>query len=90
MKRAVVWRWQLDAERTEVDMPTGAQILHVGFQVARRAFSVWALVDPQAPREWRAFQRLGTGGEAAPSDTYLGSVLMPDGYEVYHFFEIAP
>ena len=64
-----------------VEMPEGAQILHVADQGGP---TIWALVDPKAPTTKRYFGVFGTGHDC-PEDGYVGTTHA--GGFVWHIFE---
>ena len=86
-----VWKFPLTVtDVQEVLMPTGAQFLHVDVQVPNayeREFTLWALVDPQAPKVARRIVVVGTGNPA-PDDAdgaeFVGTVM--DDPFVWHVF----
>ncbi len=88
-----VWRFPLKlADRVEIQMPTAAQILSVHVQAADSdTFNIclWAICQPDAPKEWRNFVIVGTG-HPMPYDLgrFIGTVLMPP--FVWHVFEVKP
>lgn len=77
-----------------VEMPRGAEILHVGAQGDR--MFVWAIVDPDVARldpmaatARYSFIVLPTGAEVTwplKSIPFIGTVLMRDGLLVFHVF----
>lgn len=84
----VIWKFPL-AKTTynEIEMPTGARILHVGMQGS--TVTLWAAVDPQRPLCHREFLLQGTGQELNPvidDAVHLGTVF--DGHYVWHIFEV--
>ena len=81
-----VYKYEILGATTVLPMPAGAQLLSVHNQHER--ICVWALVDTEAPEVERVFRLVGTGH---PYDdeggTFVGSVLMQDGYYVFHVFD---
>ncbi len=83
-----VWKFRLNIDdRSELEMPVGAKVLHVAEQ--RGVARLWALVDPAAPLEFRKFRLTGTGhaihnGFAL---THHGSFLMSEDMRAFHLFE---
>jgi hypothetical protein len=81
--------------KTLVDMPVGAKVLKAASQIAggeSRLF-LWALVDPEAEKELRAFEVYPTGlAEVKDPDelVYIDTVFMRDGMLVFHVFERDP
>jgi hypothetical protein len=73
-------------------LPKGAKILRFGSQFEGLFF--WALVDPEAQPEDRAFFIYPTGEEMKCKEHeegqgYLGTVVEKEGY-VWHAFELPP
>ncbi len=71
----------------EIEMPRGAKILTV--QTQRGEPQLWALVDPDAPKERRRNVAFGTGHDIAYPEhlTYIGTVQMPGVSLIFHVFE---
>lgn len=85
-----VWKFELPiVDNPAVEMPVGANVLHVETQ--RNVPRIWALVDPEAKAEHRAFRLLGTGRprHADELGRFIGSFMMHDGVLVFHLFEAA-
>lgn len=83
-----VWKYTLlAADLQRIEMPAGAQILHVAEQHGE--LCMWALVDPDEPPVAHRFTVIGTG-HIAPSRpaAYVGSALMLGGSLVWHVFEV--
>jgi len=75
-----------------VDIPAGAEIVHVGEQNSQPV--LWALVDDAAPPEPREFWVYGTGHPISQPDqlVHLGTVQVPPNAYllqelVWHVFE---
>lgn len=86
MGRRTVWKFELQPRITLL-MPAGAQALHVHEQ--NGGVCLWALVDPEAPKEARTFLTFGTGHEGVPEDArYVGSAHLSGGVLVFHVFEV--
>lgn len=81
-----VWKYELQLD-TQLQMPVGAEILTVGVQHER--ICLWAKVDVNAPKAPREFQIVGTGHtmDNGGNTTYIGTVMLSDGYLVFHIFE---
>lgn len=89
-----VFRYLVDPGLCEVQMPASAKVLSFGYQKSRQRFSLWALVNredlyPIA----RKFLFVDTGHEFPKLDDgfelmFIGSVVMDDGFHVFHLFEI--
>jgi hypothetical protein len=80
-----VWKYDLRVDdRVLVEMPCGAELLHVGNQTgASDRFTLWARVDTEAPNVAREILVRGTG-HPAPDAPYVGSVV---GALVWHVFD---
>lgn len=85
-----VWKFQLRVEdRQIVEMPRGARILSVQSQDGLTP-CMWALVNPKAPLEARAFAIFGTGhlvSNEFTADKFIGTVQTMGGSLVWHVFE---
>ena len=81
-----IWKFELSTAPTAgLIMPAGAKVLTVAAQGER--VCIWALCDPDAPKENRDFTILGTGFSAPPdASAYLGTAHTTDGF-VWHVFE---
>jgi hypothetical protein len=80
---STIWKYPLHTPNGEIQMPKGAQILHVGDQGGQ--ITLWAKVDPHAETGWLRVSILGTGHEI-PLDAgeHLGTVQQPP--YVWHIF----
>jgi hypothetical protein len=82
-----VWKFRLPMEgRFELEMPAGAEHLHLAVQ--GDVPCLWARVRPGAAKVRRRFAWVGTGHPApSPSEgTPVGSVLLAGGTFVFHLF----
>jgi hypothetical protein len=82
-----VWKFPLSAaDDQQFGMPAGARPIHVGLDGGDTA-CLWAVVDPEQPREIRHFRLAGTG-HPLPDDpgTHLGSFVL--GPLVFHLFDL--
>lgn len=93
--RLAVYKYDLPItdDVIEIDMPVGAQILHLGWQPTNaRQVQMWALVDPDPthPVQHRRFRIYGTGHPIPnPHELrHVGTVLTFDGQLVWHVFEV--
>lgn len=78
-----VWKFSIDLDdHVTIDMPGGAELLHVGLQ---DGIKIWALVDPHQPLEKRRFRVAGTGHPIDVDVDPVGTVM--DGRFVWHIFE---
>lgn len=86
-----IWKFPIEAGEFHVDMPGGAEVIHVATQGGRPFF--WALVTPEAPMRSSAFQVFGTG-HAIPDDPHVqsrrhvGTFMLDGGALVFHLFEV--
>ncbi len=82
-----IWKFEIPVqdEISEVLMPKGAKIVHVGSQPDRRNIALWAQVDSEAKKVIRRFKVYGTG-HPLMAGTYVGTVLVGD-MLVWHVFE---
>lgn len=79
-----VWKFPLTAPNVVLEMPKGAEILHIADQ--RGTPHMWARCDPEAPIELRRFIVTGTG-QPCPSSKHIGTFLLDGGDLVFHVFE---
>lgn len=86
MKR--VFKYPLPYEgKVTVELPKGAEILHVAEQGG--SVCLWALVDPDAPTEKKRFRFAGTGHEIVENlGKHVGTCLMSHNMLVWHVFEL--
>ena len=83
-----IWKFPLETEdTTTIIMPENAEILTV--QVQRDIVCLWALVDPNASREPRTIQIIGTGHpiDGKVNRKYIGTYQLMEGALVFHVFE---
>lgn len=87
-RKAVIWKFQLAPDLSEISMPRDARLLHVACQ--GDAFMLWAQVDPDAPVESRWFRVVGTGHAFNPDavKTYVGTVHYPLAGLIFHVLEV--
>ena len=82
-----IWKYTLPVnDHPVLPMQKGAKVLSVDVQ--HGDIQVWALVDPEAPKELRGFRVAGTGHpleEEITSMRFIGTVQMGD--LVWHIFE---
>lgn len=72
--------------RHEAEMPTGAKIRTL--QTQRGVSTLWAEVDPSAPKIKRLFEWVGTGHPVPDNAVYVGTVQIQDGAYVFHLYEV--
>jgi hypothetical protein len=84
----VIWKFAVPLSyATEMEMPSGAEILHVGLQ--KDEIFLWAKVDPNAEKVKREFMVEGTGqppNRRLHDATHLGTVSQD--VFVWHVFEV--
>lgn len=84
-----IWKFPLMRKTSQVvEMPVNAVILTLQFQM--NTPYIWAMVDPDAEKEYRTFLIFGTGEPITKCDgydyTYIGTFLS-SGVYVWHVFE---
>ena len=80
-----IWKFELP-KQGNVEMPKGAEILTV--QTQNEKPCIWALVNPDAEKEERAFVIYGTGHYFQLIDyKYIGTFQLNEGRLVFHVFE---
>lgn len=85
MSRILKWSLAVTDEQV-IQMPAGAKLLSV--QMQRGVPQLWAMVDPDAPREARTIVVVGTGNPIhSKLGAFIGTVQMMDGALVWHVFE---
>lgn len=83
-----IWKFPLRPEEPLViDMPQGAEVLHVAVQGTQAC--IWALVDPEAQVVGRQFRVVGTGRfvPAIAPGKYVGTFMLLEGLLVLHVFD---
>jgi hypothetical protein len=82
-----IWKYPLavTAEQ-QIDLPLGAQVLHVAVQ--HQMVCLWAQVRPDAQKQARTIRIFGTGHDL-PDDPgrHIGSFMLYDGTLVFHAYE---
>ncbi len=81
-----IWKFEVPVndESTEIELPMGARIVHVGAQHADTVI-FWAIVDKEMPTQHRTFTVVGTGHKFDGGWLHVGSVLMEP--FVWHLLE---
>lgn len=83
----MIYKYKLNQEHTDIDMPIGAIILAA--QSQRNDICLWALVDETAHKEKRFFVIYGTGHLLVDNPgRYIGTVQVHEGMLVWHVFEV--
>lgn len=81
-----IWKFTFEiAGSIGIKMPTGAEVLHIECQGDEPC--LWALVDPQHPKESRRFRIVGTGHDikSMVGLTFVRTFQQPP--FVWHVFE---
>jgi hypothetical protein len=87
-EKRTIWKFGLEGHDPVLAMPAGAEV--VSFDLQDGQATLWAMVDPAAPRVQRRFHVVGTGWVFESPVTYRGMVQMPNGL-VWHLLEdVAP
>lgn len=83
-----VFKYELRGPVDTVEMPSGADVVHVGLKGDK--VCLWAVVDPDAPVVRRRFEGFTTGMtiENPGALTHLATLVHEDGH-VDHIFERA-
>lgn len=86
----VIYKYPLEMKPVqEVEMPHGAQIIHVAAQYEIPC--LWAIVDPNSPTEKRVIGMATTGAHFPEGELsaglHLGSFMLAGGKFVGHLFE---
>lgn len=83
-----VYKYDIPGEGVQhITMPTGAEILSVGWQDGKPV--IWCRVDCHAPRVVHAIAlaRTGPGGAPPPSARFVGTLVHPMLGMVWHVFD---
>lgn len=85
-----MWKFELRPFAALLELPQGAQLLHVGAQ-GSKAY-VWALCDPEAPKMRRGVAAHPTGVDLPPvlhGASYVGTFSLDDQGQplVFHVFD---
>jgi hypothetical protein len=85
-----VYKYELKlTDEQSVNLPKGAEVLTI--QVQHDTPCLWAMVDPNAPKEARFFETFGTGHvirtDMGVERSYIGTYQIHDGALVFHVFE---
>lgn len=83
MKRSTIWKFPIDRMHNELLIPFVARVLCAQFQGT--VLCMWALVDPDSPKEKRVVHVVGTGEQIVGDlGEYIGTV--QQGPLVWHVF----
>lgn len=89
-----VWKYPVPlTDRFSVDLPMDAEVLAVQESVLPQSdiwdsLVMWALLNPDAPKERRTFRLAGTGHPIVDDGDYIGTTQLRNGL-VFHLFEVA-
>lgn len=83
-EKRTIWKFGLDGHDPVLAMPAGAEVVVFDMQDGRA--TLWAVVDPAAPRSPRRFHVVGTGWEFEYPVAYRGMAQTPTGL-VWHLLE---
>ena len=88
--KKTIWKFELEiADKQTIEMPVNAEILTV--QTQNEIPCLWALVDPDDPKEDRVIKIFGTGHpivyDAGVDRKYIGTYQLRGGSLVFHVFE---
>lgn len=86
-----IFKYTLPYDREfTINMPFGARVLSV--QTQNGAPMLWAMIDPEAEPEPRAFWQVGTGDpfDYDKPGRYIGTYQLSSGTFVFHIFEQTP
>lgn len=72
----------------QIMLPRGAKVIDAVWQEKRNEFSVYAECDTERELEQRIFAVVGTGCAVPYGSTHIRSIVMPDGYHVFHVYEV--
>ena len=84
-----IYKYELEVTNVQtIDMPVGAKILCI--QLQNFMPCIWALVDPDMPKERRTIEIFGTGHDVPDKGErkYIGTYQLMNGALVYHCFEL--
>jgi hypothetical protein len=71
------------------EMPKGAKVVDAVWQQERNEFSLYAVVYPEQEKtEAREFVVYATGETIIENSNHIRSIVMPDGFHVFHVFEV--
>lgn len=85
-----IWKYTLWSVVTEIDLPVGAFVRHIGPDPASGQPAIWMQVITEAAKEKRHFEFCGTGDELPERMTreFIGTAVCRE--FVWHIFEIFP
>lgn len=81
-----IWKFELlVTDEVTIQMPRGAEILHVAPTITPAFLQIWAVVDPKAAKVGRRLSIRGTGHELGSVGEHLATVQADS--LVWHIFE---
>jgi len=84
-----VYKYQILNPQSAIDLPIGAEVLHVAEQHGQ--IQMWAKINTGNTAETRIFQVFGTGHEI-PNDgkerAFISTFFVKGGLFVFHVFEV--
>ena len=89
MTEQVIWKYELSiTDDIEVEMPAYSEVLY--FAMQDNTPCIWVIVEPESKPIIKKFKLFGTGYDIydAHKLRYIGTVLLFNGAQVYHLFEV--
>lgn len=83
-RRIYKYRAPMPMTSSDIVLPKGAEVVHVGVQNAQ--LMIWAKVDPRAQLETRPFAVVATGHPFSESAIHVGTVVLEQ--LVWHLLEL--
>lgn len=68
-------------------MPADANVIHFGWQEARKAWSIWYEIPSDAVETVLRIFRVAATGEPYEGRA-IASAMMPDGFHIFHLIEV--
>lgn len=85
-----IWKFELESiDFQKIEMPIDSEILTI--QIQKETLCLWAVVNPEAEKETRRFQVIGTGHQIIVEGNirnYIGTYQLYHGDLIFHVFEI--
>ena len=82
---STIWKTELaPTDKQFVEVPRGAQFLLGRDQYDKMC--VWYRCDPEAPKEKRRIEIVGTGHAAPEDGQYVGTACLQGGHFMFHIF----
>jgi hypothetical protein len=89
MELRVIWKYELPHLETELEVPLGAQVVHIGDQ--HNKLCAWLMVDPlESAMETKRFKVVTTGLNFPLNEVggLIRTVIMRGGTYVAHVYEV--